>query len=91
LLIGKVKGNVASTRKNPNLKGFKILLVEILDLQNNGTDKEYLAIDTVDAGIDDIVLLCMEGGAVSSVMNIPKVACDAAIVGVIDSINLQDF
>jgi ethanolamine utilization protein EutN len=88
LFIAKIKGTVNSTAKNQSLNGFKILLVEIIDLNGNSTGREFLAVDTVDAGIDDIVLLCMEGGAVSSVMEIPKAACDAAIIGVIDSYNI---
>ncbi|MBU1627458.1 EutN/CcmL family microcompartment protein [bacterium] len=76
--------------KNTCYDGFKILLVEILDLQGKGTGREFLAVDAVDAGIDDIVLLCMEGGAVSVVMEVPKAACDAAIVGVIDTINIDE-
>ena len=89
MFIARVKGSVTSTAKNSCLEGFKILLVETLDLQGNGTGREFLAVDIVDAGVDDTVLLCMEGGAVSSAMEIPMAACDAAIVGVIDSIQIQ--
>ena len=89
MLIARVKGSVTATVKNSCLEGFKLLLVETLDLEGNGTGKEFLAVDIVDAGLADIVLLCMEGGAVSSVMEISRAACDAAIVGVIDSIQVN--
>ena len=89
MFIAKIKGTVNSTKKNSCYDGFKILLVEILNLHGNGTGREFLAVDTVDAGIGDTVSLCMEGGAVSAVMQIPKASCDAAIVGVIDSIHLN--
>jgi microcompartment protein CcmK/EutM len=89
MIIAKVKGNITSTRKDPCLVGFKIMLVEPLDLNGLSLGKEFLAVDTVDAGIHDIVLLCMEGGSVSVVMKKTKAACDAAIVGVIDSINFD--
>ena len=87
--IAKVKGTVTATAKTPCLEGFKILLVVILDLEGCETGQEFLAVDTVDAGMDDIVLLCMEGGAVSSAMGIDQAANDAAIVGVIDSIQVD--
>jgi len=89
VLIAKVKGSVNSTVKNTCLEGFKILLVEILDLEGRDTGREYLAVDTVDAGLDDTVLLCMEGGAVGVVMEYPRASCDAAIVGVIDRIQFN--
>jgi ethanolamine utilization protein EutN len=89
MLIAKVIGNATATAKNKCFEGFKLLVVEILDLHGNGSGQEYLAVDTVDAGAGDKVLLCMEGGSVSIVMDKPQSSADAAIVGIIDTINLE--
>ena len=90
MLIAKITGSVASTAKNSDLHGFKILLVEPIDLEGNSLGRELLAVDTVDAGIGDRVMICMEGGSVGTVMGINKAACDAAIVGVIDTIYVEE-
>lgn len=89
MFIAKVKGTATSTAKNSCFEGFKLLLVEIISLDGEPTGREYLAVDTMDAGIGDKVLLCMEGGSVGIIMEHNKASCDAAIVGVIDLIHID--
>ena len=62
MLLAKVKGNLVSTQKNSNLVGHKLLIVHPIDLGNNYIGKkDVVALDMVDAGIGDTVLLFRKG------------------------------
>jgi ethanolamine utilization protein EutN len=83
MIIGKVVGSVVSTRKNENLVGNKLLIVEPLEGMI-GAGQQFVAIDNVGAGIDEIVLVAFGSAA--------RIGCekdgqpiDAAIVGIVDN------
>ena len=63
VLIGRVVGNVVATQKNAKLEGAKLLLVQPLDLDGAARGTPVLAIDGVDAGVGDRVLLIQDGRA----------------------------
>ena len=84
--LGKVIGNIVSTRKEGNLNGLKILIVSYLDENFSDTNNTAACIDTVNAGDGDIVLLCSSSS--SRLTQITKhSAIDNTIVGIIDSIS----
>ncbi len=89
--IGVVIGSVWATRKEPKLEGLKMLVVKPLNykLVGNETREPYIAADVVDAGIGDKVLL-VTGNPARYAVGDPRVPVDAAIVGVIDGIDIQD-
>jgi microcompartment protein CcmK/EutM len=90
LVLAKVKGNIVSTQKNSNLKGHKLLIVHPIDLENNYIgDKDVVALDFVDAGIGDIVLLVQEGKAVLQILGHRKAPVHSVIVAIVDSINVN--
>lgn len=84
--LGKVIGNVVSTRKEGNVGGLKILVVSYLDENLIDTKKTAACIDTVSAGSGDIVLLCSSSSARMTNMT-KNVATDNTIVGIVDSIS----
>ncbi|MHC1750103.1 MAG: EutN/CcmL family microcompartment protein [Cellulosilyticaceae bacterium] len=85
MLIGKVKGNIVSTRKHESLVGSKLLIVE--RLENISEKKEMIvAVDTVGAGVGDVVLVTIGGSARYSLSNMES-PVDAAIIGIIDDGN----
>jgi ethanolamine utilization protein EutN len=86
VLIGRVVGNVVSTQKNSKLEGTKLLLVQPLDLAGAPKGQSVLAIDGVDAGVGDRVLLVQEGKAAQAVLDRGVAAVDAAVIGVIDQV-----
>ena len=88
MLIGRVVGNLVSTQKNPKLEGAKLLLVQPLDLAGEARGPAVLAIDSVDAGVGDRVLLVQEGRAAQLALDRGVAAVDAAVVGVVDSVEL---
>ncbi len=89
MIFGRVIGNVVSTQKNDRYEGARVLIVEPIDLDGAKAGPEILALDAVDAGPGDIVLLVREGWAAStSATGRPQAAIDAAIVGVVDRVDL---
>ena len=82
MLLGKVIGNVVSTRKNENIVGSKIL--EIRPIENGQeTDTSLVAIDSVGAGIGERVLVTTGSGARLALDN-PQTPVDAVVVGIVD-------
>ena len=90
MVLAKVKGNIVSTQKNPNLKGHKLLIVHPIDLENNYIGKkDVVALDFVDAGIGDTVLLVQEGKAVLQILGHRKAPVHSIIVAIVDSIDVN--
>jgi len=89
LLLAKVKGNIVSTQKNPNLKGHKLLLVQQIDLNGNYIGKkDIIAIDLIDSGIGDTVLVVQEGAAVFQILGHRKAPVHTMIVAIVDNIEI---
>jgi ethanolamine utilization protein EutN len=89
VLIARVLGNVVSTQKNRKLEGSKLLLVQPLDLDGQPRGASVIAVDSVDAGVGDRVLLVLDGKAAMTALDRGLAAVDAAVVGVIDSVDLE--
>lgn len=83
--LGIVIGNVVATRKTGNMGGRKILVVRYLDDQLAETGLTHACIDTVDAGVGDVVLLCASSSARLTART-KNVATDSAIVGIVDEV-----
>jgi carbon dioxide concentrating mechanism protein CcmL len=89
LLLAKVKGNVVSTQKNPNLNGHKLLLIHQIDLKGNYLGKkDIIALDLIDSGIGDTVLVVQEGSAVKQILGHNKAPVHTMIVAVVDDIEI---
>lgn len=90
MLICRVVGDVVSTIKNEHLRGHKLLLVQPVELDGKTEKGETLiAVDKVDAGPHDLVLVNREGGGARMLLNNPKIPVQAVIVGVIDAIDVK--
>jgi ethanolamine utilization protein EutN len=86
--IGRVVGNVVSTHKNAKLEGAKLMLVQPLGLDGAARGAPLMAIDGVDAGIGDRVLLIQDGRSAQLILGKGTAAVDAAIIGVVDAVEL---
>jgi ethanolamine utilization protein EutN len=84
--IGRVVGNVVSTHKHAKLEGAKLMLVQPLDLDGAPKGAPLMAIDGVDAGIGDRVLVIQDGRSAQLVLGKGTAAVDAAIIGVVDAV-----
>jgi microcompartment protein CcmK/EutM len=87
--LGRVVGNVVSTQKNAKLEGAKLMLVQPLDLSLQPRGASVLAIDGVDAGIGDLILLIQDGRSAQLVLGKGTAAVDAAIIGVVDAVEMD--
>ncbi len=87
--IARVKGTVVATRKDGKLSGHKMLLVEMADTEGKGKGgAPVVALDSVDAGVGDLVLL-VRGSSARQAKNMTTTPVDAIIIGIIDSIELD--
>lgn len=89
MLIARVLGDVVATQKHPSHEGRKILLVQPLELDGSNRGAPVLALDSVDAGPGDRVLLVMDGWAAMTAVERPQSPIDMAVIGVIDTITLD--
>ena len=70
MYIGKVIGTVVSTIKISHLDGRKLLLVDQLDLQGKETGAYDIAVDVVQAGPGDTVLVIDEGNGARQILRL---------------------
>ncbi len=89
MVIGRVVGTVVSTMKHPSFRGYKLLVVQPMHLPGEPPDEDFLAIDLVDAGIGDAVLVNQEGGGARLVTGDPDSPVISVIVGILDSVSLE--
>lgn len=82
--MATVTGDVVSTLKHEEFTGHKLLLVTDTGLDGSLLGEAYIAIDTVDAGLGDRVLINKEGGAARMLLENSRIPVQAVIVGVID-------
>lgn len=82
--LARVIGNVVSTVKNTTLEGRKLLVIQILDGNLRPTGKPMVAIDSVGAGVGELVFWC-RGKEASFPFEGSEVPTDCTIVGIVDS------
>ncbi len=88
MYIGKVIGSVVATVKISHLEGRALLVVDQLDLQGEETGAYDIAVDTVQAGPGDTVLVLDEGNGARQVLGLDPGAIRAVIVGIVDEVTL---
>ena len=85
--IARVIGTVVATQKHRKFEGAKLLLVQPLNLDGTPRGTALLAVDGVGAGVDERVLVVLEGRAAGEAIGQKGAPVDAAIVGIIDSVD----
>ncbi len=88
MLIARVVGEVVATRKDEKLEGAKLLVVRMVSPSGKDESSYMVAIDTVDAGRTDKVLI-VQGSSARMASGMADTPVDAAIVGVIDSVDVK--
>ena len=88
--IARVVGTVVSTQKHQKFEGAKLLLVQPLTLDGKPRGTAVLAIDSVGAGVGERVLLVIEGKAAGDALGKKAAAVDAAIIGIVDTVDYKD-
>jgi ethanolamine utilization protein EutN len=88
MIMARVTGTVVSTHKHRKLVGAKLLLVQPLTLEGTPRGGELLAVDGAGAGVGEKVLLVLEGRSASDAIGQRAAPVDAAIIGIIDTVDL---
>ena len=91
MTICRIVGDVVSTHKNAHLQGHKLLLVQPVELdKKTPKGNSMIAIDRVNAGMDDLVLVNKEGSSARLILGDDENPVQAVIVGVIDGMDVPN-
>ncbi len=86
--VARVVGTLVSTQKHRKFDGAKLLLVQPLNLDDTPRGTALLAVDGVGAGVHERVLIVLEGRAAGEALGKRAAPVDAAIVGIVDEVDL---
>jgi len=89
MFIGKVIGTVWSTKKSPDLEGVRFLIVHPYDLDHEPTKNVVVVADRLGAGPGETVM-CAYGKAARTAVGNQDMAIEAAVVGIVDRVDLTD-
>ena len=89
MILGRVVGTVVATRKDERLVGQKLLVVRTVDPHGKDEAGYMVAVDTVDAGVKEHVLV-VTGSSARMAAGLKDCPVDAAIVGVVDTVEVKE-
>ena len=87
--IGRVIGTVVSTQKHRKFEGAKLLLVQPVNVDGTPRGTALLAVDGVGAGVQENVLIVLEGRAAGEALGRKAAPVDAAVVGIVDRVDVE--
>ncbi len=89
MILAKIVGTVVATRKDERLVSTKLLVVRGMDPTGKLEGNYLVAVDTVDAGVGETVLV-VSGSSARMAAGMKDCPVDAAIVGIVDTIDLKE-
>ena len=89
MIIAKVVGTVVATRKDERLESTKLLVARPMDPSGKPEGTYLVAVDTVDAGVGETVLI-VSGSSARMASGMKDCPIDAAIVGIVDTVTLSE-
>jgi len=89
MLLAKIIGTVVATRKDPRLVSSKLMVARSIDPRGKAEGNYLVAVDTVDAGVGETVLI-VSGSSARMAAGLKDCPVDAAIVGIIDEIEMNE-
>jgi ethanolamine utilization protein EutN len=89
LLLARIVGTVVATRKDPRLVSTKLLVARPIDPRGKGEGAYLVAVDTVDAGVGETVLI-VSGSSARMASGMKDCPVDAAIIGIIDEVDINE-
>jgi ethanolamine utilization protein EutN len=90
MFLAKVVGTVWSTKKSPDLEGVRFLVVHPYDLDKEPTRNIVVVADRLGAGSGEMVM-CAFGKAARSAIGNQDMSIEAAVVGIVDRVDLHDI
>jgi ethanolamine utilization protein EutN len=89
MILARIVGTVVATRKDERLVGRKLLVARAVSPRGTGERGYVVAVDTVDAGVGETVLV-VSGSSARMATGLKDCPVDAAIVGIVDTVELVD-
>ena len=89
MILAKIVGTVVATRKDPRLVSNKLMVVQPVDPRGKSEGNYLVAIDTVDAGVGETVLV-VSGSSARMASGLKDCPVDAAIVGIVDTVEISE-
>lgn len=89
MLVARVRGSVWATKKEESLKGYRLLVVEPVDVGGNNTGSSFVAADRIGAGAGEMVLVVC-GSSARLATDRGQEPVDAVVVGIIDSMEINE-
>ena len=89
MLLAKIVGTVVATRKDPRLESTKLLVARPMDPRGKSDGNYLVAVDTVDAGVGETVLI-VSGSSARMAAGMKDCPVDAAVVGIIDHVDVTE-
>lgn len=89
MILAKVVGTVVATRKDPRLVSTKLLIARAVDPRGKADGNYLVAVDTVDAGFGETVLI-VSGSSARMASGLKDCPVDAAIVGIVDMVEINE-
>ncbi len=90
MTLCKITGTLVATQKNEHLRGKKILIAQPIDLHGKFIGRDILAIDSVDAGVGDTVLVLQEGQGAAQILRNKKAPVHSVVVAVVDGFDVVE-
>ncbi len=93
MFIARVRGNVVTTQKVQKMSGRKLLIIEPLRVDEKGKDMTptgrcFVAVDSIGAGTDDLVLVT-QGSSARMTETTSDAPVDCVVIGIIDTISAE--
>jgi microcompartment protein CcmK/EutM len=84
MLLARVAGTVVASRKEPLMEGMKLLLLRQIDVENHETGGYVVAVDSVGAGVGEVVLFASGSSARQTTVTRDR-PCDAVVMAIVDA------
>ncbi len=89
MFLARVIGEVVSTIKHASLHAQKLLIIDRLNLDDSVAGDTQIAVDSVSAGVGDIVLVVDEGGSAAIVTGLKDPPIRTVIIGIVDQFDVE--
>jgi ethanolamine utilization protein EutN len=90
MILARVVGEVVSTQKRPQFEGAKLLILQPETPAGVASGASLVAIDSVGAGRGELVIAVLEGRAAGEALGKKLSPVDAAVVGIVDCVDLNE-
>jgi microcompartment protein CcmK/EutM len=89
MILARIVGTVVATRKDPKLVSSKLLVARPMDPHGKAEGSYLVAVDTVDAGVGETVLI-VSGSSARMATGLKDTPVDAAVVGIVDQVDVSE-